>query len=390
MKSNQIKTKDMRTLAMRSSAAPFVAMAILAMSGSEAPLVAQPIPVAPIISLNFSNWSSSAGFGSAAPGWYKETGLEDPDVVHLQGAVKQTSASGPDANLIGTLPPAACPNRVVYTIVHTFNGTYADLAISPNGQIALIDPRPPAVKDYSFVSLEGITYEQFLPVGNPITPNTYWSASAGFGSSAPEWYEDGSFDTHLQGAVSQTFSSASNVFGTLAGILGAGPNRVVYTIVHTFDGTYADVAINPNGQIALIDPRPPAVRDYSFVSSEGITYGRGLGGVTNSIPVNTMNWSASAGFGSAAPGWYKDAFGIVHLVGAAKQTTTAGSAQNLVGTLPAAVSPNRVVYAIVHTFNGTYADLAINPNGQIILINPRPPAVKDYTFVSLESITYQQ
>ena len=123
MKSNQIKTKDMRTLAMRSSAAPFVAMAILAMSGSEAPLVAQPIPVAPIISLNFSNWSSSAGFGSAAPGWYKETGLEDPDVVHLQGAVKQTSASGPDANLIGTLPPAACPNRVVYTIVHTFDGT---------------------------------------------------------------------------------------------------------------------------------------------------------------------------------------------------------------------------------------------------------------------------
>ena len=29
----------------------------------------------------------------------------DPDVVHLQGAVKQTSASGPDANVIGTLPP---------------------------------------------------------------------------------------------------------------------------------------------------------------------------------------------------------------------------------------------------------------------------------------------
>jgi len=74
--------------------------------------------------------------------------------------VKQTSASGPDANLIGTLPPAACPNRIVYTIVHTFNGTYADLAINPNGQIILINPRPPAVKDYTFVSLESITYQQ--------------------------------------------------------------------------------------------------------------------------------------------------------------------------------------------------------------------------------------
>jgi hypothetical protein len=389
MKSNESKTKNMRTLAMSGSVVPHVALAILAMSGSVAPLVAQPIPVAPIISLNFSNWSSSAGFGSAAPGWYKETGLVDPDVVHLQGAVKQTSASGPDANLIGTLPPAACPNRIVYTIVHTFNGTYADLAINPNGQITLINPRPPVVKDYSFVSLEGISYEQFLPVGNPITPNTYWSANAGFGSSAPEWYEDGSFDTHLQGAVSQTFP-ITNVLGTLAGILGAGPNRVVYTIVHTLNGTYADVAINPNGQIALIDPRPPAVKDYSFVSLEGITYGRGLGGVINPIPVNTMNWSASAGFGSATPGWYKDAFGIVHLVGAAKQTNAAGSGQNLLGTLPAAASPKRVVYTIVHTFNGTYADIAINPNGQIGLIDPRPPAVKDYTFVSLESITYQQ
>jgi hypothetical protein len=390
MKSNESKTKDTRTLAMSGSVAPLVALAILAISGAAAPLAAQPIPVEPIISRNFSNWSASAGFGSAAPGWYKEVGLVDPDVVHLQGAVKQTSAIGANANLIGSLPPAACPNRVVYTIVHTFNGTYADIAISPNGQIVLIDPRPPAVKDYSFVSLEGITYEQFLPVSYPVTPNTYWSANAGFGSSAPAWYQDGSFDVHLQGAVSQTFSSASNVLGTLAGLLGAGPNRVIYTIVHTFNGTYADVAINPNGQIALIDPRPPAIKDYSFVSLEGITYGPGLGGVINSLPVNTTNWSASAGFGSAAPGWYKDAFGIVHLVGAAKQTTTAGSGQNLLGTLPAAASPNRVVYTTVHTFNGTYADIAINPNGQVRLIDPRPPAVKDYSFVSLEGITYQQ
>lgn len=92
----------------------------------------------------------------------------------------------------------------------------------------LIDPKRPAVKDYSFVSLEGISYEQFLPVGNPITPNTYWSANAGYGSSVPAWYEDGSFNVHLQGAVSQTFSSASNLLGTIVSG-GAPQNRIIRT-----------------------------------------------------------------------------------------------------------------------------------------------------------------
>src|SRR5215469_5297227 len=125
---------------------------------------------APIF-LNSANWSSSAGFGSGAPRWYKETGFVDPDVVHLQGAAKQTSSSGADANLLGVLPPAASPNRIVYAIVHTFAGTYADIAIQPNGQILLINPRPPAVKDYTFVSLEGVIYEQFLPVPNLVAMN---------------------------------------------------------------------------------------------------------------------------------------------------------------------------------------------------------------------------
>jgi hypothetical protein len=35
----------------------------------------------------------------------------------------------------------------VLTIVHTFNGTYADIVIQTNGQILLIDPRPRAVTD---------------------------------------------------------------------------------------------------------------------------------------------------------------------------------------------------------------------------------------------------
>jgi len=79
-------------------------------------------------------------------------------VIHLQGAATQTNSSGPGANLLGTLPPAARPLANVFTIVHTASGTYADLVVLTNGQIGLLDPRPPAVKDYSFVSLEGITY----------------------------------------------------------------------------------------------------------------------------------------------------------------------------------------------------------------------------------------
>jgi hypothetical protein len=197
---------------------------------------------------------------------------------------------------------------------------------------------------------------------------------------------DGSFDVHLHGAVAQTSSAASNTLGTITG--GNGPqNRVVYTIVHTFGGTYADVGISPDGQISLINPRAPMVKDYSFVSLETITYGNNL---INPITPNSTNWSFSPGFGAIAPAWYKDAAGIVHLVGAAKQINAGGTNPNLLGTLPAAASPKRTVYTIVHTFNGTYADVAITPSGQILLINPRPPAVKDFSFASLESITFQQ
>ena len=107
-----------------------------------------PIPV------NTLNWSGSACCGSRAPAWYKDRS----GVIHLQGAVTQANSSGPGANLLGTLPPAARPLANVFTIVHTASGTYADLVVLTNGQIGLLDPRPPAVKDYSFVSLEGITY----------------------------------------------------------------------------------------------------------------------------------------------------------------------------------------------------------------------------------------
>jgi hypothetical protein len=358
----------------------------LAVSEPATPPDIAAISTAPIF-LNSANWSPSAGFGSGAPRWYKEVGFVDPDVVHLQGAAKQTSHTGSDPNLLGTLPPAASPDRIVYSIVHTFNGTYADIAIEPNGRIDLINPRPPAVKDYSFVSLEGITYEQFLPVPSQVSVNlANWSPNAGFGSSAPAGYVDGNFYAHLQGAAKQTSATGSaNLLGTLSPF--ARPTRNVFTIVHTFNGTYADIAIQSNGLIGLINPRPPAVKDYSFGSLEGITYL--LSGAVNAIPLNTTNWSPSAGFGSVRPAW-TTADGIVHLLGAAKQTTGTGSKPNLLGTLPLAARPTRNVFTIVHTFNGTYADIAIQSNGQIGLINPRPPAVKDYSFVSLEGISYQQ
>jgi len=60
--------------------------------------------------------------------------------------------------VIPDAPAVIRPDRTVYTIVHTFNGTYADLSIDPSGQVRVIDPRPPMGKDYSFVSLEGVTY----------------------------------------------------------------------------------------------------------------------------------------------------------------------------------------------------------------------------------------
>jgi hypothetical protein len=173
------------------------------------------------------------------------------------------------------------------------------------------------------------------------------------------------------------------------------PNVPIYTIVHTQDGTYADLVIEASpGQIIMINSRgqEQLVTDYSFVSLEGIIYGLGLD--TIPISLNTNNWSGDAGFGAVAPAWGTDGFGIVHLNGAAKQINpnpVGGSNPNLLGTLPAgAARPTRSVYTIVHTFNGTFAELVINPEGQIFMIGPKnPPFIQDYSFVSLDHITYQ-
>ena len=353
-----------------------LAPAAAAQAGAGSLTAPAPIP------LNTANWSGSAGFGSRPPAWYTDrSGL-----VHLQGAVTQTSASGGQASLVGTLPRAARPAHFLTTLVHSFSGTYAVMSIGTNGTILVSGPPFPAVTDLSFVSLEGIVYRH-AGSGTAIALNAVnWSEAGGLFPPAT-WYADGSGVVHLQGAVAQTATGGSspNVIGTLPS--AARPAATVYTVVLTTGG-YADLGIQPNGQLLILDPRPPAAKDYSLVSLESLSYRRANTG--NSLPVNTANWSGSAGFGSRAPKWYADKSGIVHLEGAVRQTSSSGSGANLIGTLPAAARPAATVYTIVHTFSGTYADLAIESNGQLALIDPRPPMVKDYTFVSLESLTYRR
>jgi hypothetical protein len=350
------------------------------------------LPVAPI-ALG-SDWSGQAGFGSAAPGFYVETSQVLPDVVHLQGAARQVSRAGSDPDLLGTLPPAARPDRFVYELVHTFNGTYADVSISSSGQISLIAPRVPAVQDFSFVSLEGITYERSISATNfPVPVNAAnWSGNAGFGAAAPSVWVDGSGIVHLEGAVTQTSGQGigADVLGTLPPAFR--PNRNVFMITHTFAGTYADLAISAStGQITVIGARSPAGQDYRFVSLEDISYPQaGVEGPSDeAVAVNTANYSGSTAFGTLRPEVGIDAEGTVYLSGAVEQTSAGGTGVNTVGTVPVGLRPHRDVYLITHTFAGTYADLVITPAGQINLIDPRPPLATDLRFVSLEGLSYQ-
>jgi hypothetical protein len=335
------------------------------------------------IPLNKLNWSGSAGFNSRGPAWY----IDGSAVVHLQGAVSQVSNTGNGADLIGTLPKAARPAFTVSTIAHTFQGTYADLSIEPDGQILVLTPDFPAVTDLGFLSLEGISYRP-AQLGRRIALNTVnWSGNIS-SWRRPGWFIDRSGVVHLQGAAGRMNDSGPgvNLIGTLP--RAARPARTVYTIVDGLDGLYADLSIGSDGQIAIITARPPATSDYGVISLESITYRPSLGG--SLVGLNTQNWSGNAGFNSRRPAWYADRSGIIHLQGAVRQTSSTGPGANLIATLPKAARPGRTVYAIVHTFNGTYADLAIQPSGDIDLIDARAPLVSDYTFVSLESVSYRR
>ena len=335
----------------------------------------------PIV-LNTPDWSGKARFDSRRPAWY----TDQSGVVHLQGAAR-LAMGGETDQVIGVLPPAARPPSEVLTIVHTFDGTYADLEIDPDGVIFFIVPSAPAVPDLGFVSFEGITFRR-AGHSNPITANSANWTSSLLGHRPLAWYADQSGVVHLQGAAAQSHNSGAgaNMIGTLPP--QARPARAVFTVVATAGGTYADLAIQPNGQINLINPRPPAMTDYEAVSLESITYRPSA--PSAQIMINKHNWNGRAGFESGRPGWYIDHSGVVHLQGAVRQTSTSGTGANQIGSLPPAARPTHTVFTIVHTFNGTYADLAVLPNGQIDLIDPRPPMVRDYTFVSLESITYRR
>lgn len=188
------------------------------------------------------------------------------------------------------------------------------------------------------------------------------------------------------------------------------PVHDIYTVVHTLAGTYADLAITTDGSMYLYDSRSPAVTDPAFVSLEGISYPR-IGGVADPDPsqplaLNTVNWSANVTFpvpprsptcvhirsSTAPPGWFIDGSGTVHLEGDPTEVSGNGGSSNpsLLGVLPMSVAPGRWVYTIAATNNGTYTDLVINPQGQIFLISPRPPMARDYSFISLDGISYQR
>jgi hypothetical protein len=378
----------------RYAAAAVAAAAAAAVLGTGGPAHAAPVsgtgvPVTPIALT--SDWSGHAGFGSGSPGFYVDTS-PGPQVVHLQGAVRQVSTKGATPDIIGVLPSADRPfERSVFEKVDTRDGTYAEIEIDQFGDIAVFPPHSPAVTDFSFVSLEGVSFER-LPsnVNFPVTVNTKnWSGSAGLDSVAPSVYTDGSGIVHLQGAVTQTSAqgAGADVIGTL--VPAFRPNFNVFTIAPTFQGGYADLSISAQtGQITLIGARSPAVDDNQFVSLDGITYTQDSGDVP--ITVNTANFSGSTAFGTPRPEVEVEASGVVNLDGAVARTSGAGAGANLIGTIPEpGARPHRDVYLITHTFNGTYADLVITPTGHIELIDPRSPMVTDTSFVSLAGLSYQ-
>ncbi|MBV9197834.1 MAG: hypothetical protein JO168_27170 [Solirubrobacterales bacterium] len=350
------------------------------------------------ITLNTARWSPNAGHGSIPPTAY----FDDYGIVHLWGAATQPPCGprgcifgGPSPNLLGTLPccGAYTPHRDVFTIAHTYLGTYVNVAILTNGQIWLSPPRPRAVTDYMFVSLEGISYNP-LNAATPIHLNGGWSP-ASVGSTAPAAYPDPSGTVHLQGAAVQTGSST--VLGFVPRSLA--PFYNVYEIVATNNGTYADIGIDPSGQITLIGARLPAVPDYSFVSLEGISYCPiPRGGCSHifaqELSLSATDWTDTEPdqetplFGGAWAEYWEDSAGIVHLEGGIQQRSCCSGFVGFIAN--PLFRPSWDVFEIVHTFNGTYADIAILTDGSIDVIDPRPPAVRDYpyTYVSLNGITF--
>jgi hypothetical protein len=379
---------------------------VLAMSGSAAANTYSPITV------NQSNWSGSTCCGAKYPALIEDS----HGVVHLQGALRQTSPYGPYANLLGwtgsgsLFSAYAPPGRTVYTIVHTGSQTYADLAINSNGEIWLIPCSTGACSsptafyrspntNAGFVSLEGVSYVAFPTggwQGGQITTNwPNWNTGTpqyNFGASSASWWEDNSWTVHLSGGV-QEVRPGTSLIGWLPSSV-APPAGPVYTLVHTLGGTYAKLSIDTYGGIWLI---PIAGNtNPGFVSLEGITYSR-LGAPSTSVwsafkplaYLNTINW-LDGGYGATTTGWYRDADGFVHLEGGVKSIPQSGTfgagGWPSIGTLPEAATPTYNVFTIVHTLEG-FADLMIGTDGRISLIALSPYDTSP-GFVSLDGVTF--
>lgn len=302
----------------------------------------------------------------------------------------QTTPGGPQ--LITTLPPAARPNRNVFVTVHTLLGTYANLVILSNGAVVAISPNPKFfTQDLGFVSLEGITYQP----GNklPTTPINLnggnWSQFAGHGSIIPQWYKDGSGTVHLEGAARQTlFGANSNFLGQLPH--AAAPLHEITTIVHTNSGTWAQLFILPDGRMFTNSINGGFPSDLSFLSLEGVSYNASPFINDTSSNLNRANWAPATAFGFAGPGWFEDGAGIIHLQGEVSQISTSGPNAGQILTLPRIIAPNREIFTIVITADGSYADAVIFPSGQLVIAAPdRSPATLDLAYLSLDSITYQ-
>ena len=216
---------------------------------------------------NWYSYTPQYNYGASTASWW-----EDSDqTVHFEGGVQELTRTSGYAQLIGWIPTYAAPwQGDVYTIVHTLGGTYADLHIAPDGSIYLL---PSGNTNAGFVSLEGVTYSRLGAAGfHPFGPAAGWSAATCCGSAPLGWYKDPDGIVHLEGGVTQG-AGGSNQIATIDP--SAAPPANVFTIVHTYGGTYADLMITSGGAISVIDATgAPAATNPSFVSLDGVTYQR--------------------------------------------------------------------------------------------------------------------
>jgi hypothetical protein len=397
---------------------------LLAMSGTAAANPPTATPCFRFININTSQWQDAnvarPDLGARTPALYEDS----QGVIHLEGALvaKVPQNPLPAPSLLGwtywapgSPQNGSCANQLtyapasnVYTIVHTASGTHANLTIDSKGEIWLI----PAGNntDSGFVSLEGISYldyPRWTYCGGsdcgPISLYYDWRSQQGWthtgqwGEGQPSWAQDSDGTVHLSGGVEPNGSPTDFIGWVPPSVAPANP---VFTIVHTLNGGYADVAIETDGHIFLMEPHSPTI-DTGFISLDSITYPGPQSKFTSLQSITpSAGWSANTSYGSAPLGsWTTDNGNIVHLRGAVNQIPGGGyppASGTVIGTLDPSATPTKNVYTIVHTLSGTYADLGILNNGQIVLypaqgmLTLTVRASTNTGFVSLDGITFDK